>query len=497
MIQDHREDLVTYGHASSGSKHSTHGIRKGAATYAAGGSTAAPGIVAICLRADWSFGSTLSRYLFLEGAQDQYCGRMVAGLPVHSHEFAALPPHFEDSSHADVISATKEQFSQLWEAYPHFRGNLLLCTASLVYHRSILLADRTMGSDARAQLAGTPLFLDVERLCRLAEIVTVEQTSLRATGLPPHTKMLQQQNETQQQLRGIAQQIKEFAQTAVTDIVRGVMENVELDAAGRGIITATALEIALSRHTKAMLDSVKEMVSHVAVTPAAGASLPTGGSASSCTTYKTFQHDVDRRHPTTNGSPRMFPCPEDFTMPCSSTIMLRPAFMLWLKGDVAMGVQPFRQLTTDSFGPNASKIKALHEVNIIVAYPEYAKRMKKNQESLTIWRRIMLVLESALLPDTITPNMSMVQVIEAYDMALQHLKKSYMAFAFASPRHKFGLQTWSKYAKPSYIARFGTASDCKNLAKRRQDSGKYTSTVEEEITKTLASGTPLAKRAKS
>jgi len=87
--------------------------------------------------------------------------------------------------------------------------------------------------------------------------------------------------------------------------------------------------------------------------------------------------------------------------------------------------------------------------------------------------------------------MSLVQVIETYDMARQHLKKSYMAFSFASPRHKqFGLQMWSKYAKP-------TASDCKNLAKRRQDSWKYTSIAEEEITKTLASGTPLAKRAKS
>jgi len=80
---------------------------------------------------------------------------------------------------------------------------------------------------------------------------------------------------------------------------------------------------------------------------AAGASLPTRGAASSCTTYKAFQHDVDRRHPTTNGSPKMFPCPEDFTLPCSSTIMLQPAFMLWLKGNVAMGVQPFRQLITE------------------------------------------------------------------------------------------------------------------------------------------------------
>jgi len=58
-----------------------------------------------------------------------------------------------------------------------------------------------------------------------------------------------------------------------------MMENVALDAAERGIITATALETALSRHTKAMLDSVKEMVSHVAVAPAAGASLPTGGAS--------------------------------------------------------------------------------------------------------------------------------------------------------------------------------------------------------------------------
>jgi len=65
-----------------------------------------------------------------------------------------------------------------------------------------------------------------------------------------------------------------------------------------------------------------------------------------------------------------------------------------------------------------------------------------------------------------------------HNMARQHLKKNYMAFVFASPRHKqFGLQTWSKYAKPSYIARFGTASDCKNLAKRRQDSGSVGSTL--------------------
>jgi len=58
----------------------------------------------------------------------------------------------------------------------------------------------------------------------------------------------------QQQFRGMAHQIKEFAQTAVTDIVRWVMENVELDAAGRGIITTTALATALNRLTKTMLD---------------------------------------------------------------------------------------------------------------------------------------------------------------------------------------------------------------------------------------------------
>jgi len=143
----------------------------------------------------------------------------------------------------------------------------------------------------------------------------------------------------------------------------------------------------------------------VAVAPVAGASLPTGGAASSCITYKKFKHDVDRRHPTTNSSPRMHPCTEDFTLPGSSNIMLRRRLCCVFqcpppfppppsRAMSPLGVQPFRQQTTDSFGPNASKIKALHEVNIIVAYPEYAKRMKKNQESLTTWRRIMLVLES-------------------------------------------------------------------------------------------------------
>ena len=36
--------------------------------------------------------------------------------------------------------------------------------------------------------------------------------------------------------------------------MRWVMENVELDAAGRGIITTTALATALTRLTKTMLD---------------------------------------------------------------------------------------------------------------------------------------------------------------------------------------------------------------------------------------------------
>ncbi|KAG6942611.1 hypothetical protein JG687_00018966 [Phytophthora cactorum] len=73
-----------------------HSIRKGVATYASSSSTRGPSIVRVCVRCGWSLGGVQDRYFRYEAAGDQYLGRVVAGLPRNSAEFAVLPPHFED-----------------------------------------------------------------------------------------------------------------------------------------------------------------------------------------------------------------------------------------------------------------------------------------------------------------------------------------------------------------------------------------------------------------
>ena len=72
----------------------THSFRKGAATYAAGGSTSCPSISAICLRAGWTIGAVQDRYIRYESAADMFVGRTVSGLPPDDPRYQTLPPHF-------------------------------------------------------------------------------------------------------------------------------------------------------------------------------------------------------------------------------------------------------------------------------------------------------------------------------------------------------------------------------------------------------------------
>lgn len=78
-----------------------HSLRKGAVTYCSSGSTMAPSIIAICLRAGWSLKGVENRYFRLENAMDQFLGRVVTGLDLMSGNFAILPPFFTHSNEAD------------------------------------------------------------------------------------------------------------------------------------------------------------------------------------------------------------------------------------------------------------------------------------------------------------------------------------------------------------------------------------------------------------
>ena len=100
-----------------------HSWRKGSASNVASGSTCAPSIIAICLRAGWKLPGSLNRYLFLEQAGDQFVGRVVCGLPIMKREFCVLPPRFrtnlsqEDKEFVDKMYHLTYPNDNLWGAH--------------------------------------------------------------------------------------------------------------------------------------------------------------------------------------------------------------------------------------------------------------------------------------------------------------------------------------------------------------------------------------------
>ena len=92
VIDANRDEIINLG----GEREflGVHSIRKGAAKYASSGSTCGPSGAALNLRVGWTLGNVQDRYIKYEAAGDQYCGRVLPGLPVHSYKFAIIGPLF-------------------------------------------------------------------------------------------------------------------------------------------------------------------------------------------------------------------------------------------------------------------------------------------------------------------------------------------------------------------------------------------------------------------
>jgi hypothetical protein len=81
-----------------------HSFRKGSLTFLSYGSTAGPKSGAIHKRAGWSQGKVNDTYILFKRAGDQFIGRILAGLNIDQHKFAALPPRFGVRGAADGVS---------------------------------------------------------------------------------------------------------------------------------------------------------------------------------------------------------------------------------------------------------------------------------------------------------------------------------------------------------------------------------------------------------
>lgn len=179
----------------------THSLRKGAATFVTAGSVAGPSIIAVLRRGGWSVGDVLGRYFRADSAGDQHVGRTLAGLPVTSYEFAALPPHFpvgaleQAGFQVDALLALVFPFVD-FEAHKNMREVCIMCLASLTHHRKELVKnmhDSHPFHDSYAVRSGA-----LERLSALVVTdenmlgVVHEQVFMKATGVPPHVQILSQ-----------------------------------------------------------------------------------------------------------------------------------------------------------------------------------------------------------------------------------------------------------------------------------------------------------------
>ena len=69
-----------------------HSWRKAAHTKLSCGSTSGPSSAAACIRGGHSIGSTRDVYVVQERASEEYCGKILSGLPEHDARFSVSYP---------------------------------------------------------------------------------------------------------------------------------------------------------------------------------------------------------------------------------------------------------------------------------------------------------------------------------------------------------------------------------------------------------------------
>ena len=309
----------------------THSYRKGSATYTASGSTAAPPIIAICLRAGWKLGGVLNTYLSLEAAGDRFVGRVCSLLPQVSKEFCVLPPRFPHTmatAERQLVDKTmRAMFGEYLKFGTSFAAVLRHCLASLCFHEEWLrkqppahpwhatfLGLKPHVAKELNQLVG-PLKYDGE--CDLVV----------GTGIPPWTTLA---------LR--VDKLEDIIQLLPQRILEGTDKLLDEKGALAGNITKAELRKAMQEIVTQTIESYER--SH-------GRGIP-----------EATVQQVDRLRPQwfrwSNG--KWHRLPEKFVLTCIGTaeagnIARTPlqGFLRWHMSDSSKGICPIRQCQTTDF----------------------------------------------------------------------------------------------------------------------------------------------------
>ena len=187
------------------------------------------------MRFGWALKGAQGRYVQLKADAHGDCvvGRIIAGLPVQDANFSVLPPHFRDEADEGVSGAVKKCFPN---APPNLAPVLLLCLASLVFHKEYLRNNLHQ----KHPLFSTPLFSDPS-FGGLSEMILwglpTPESRLQSTGVPTLTTVLTQLRNSQNEVASIVSTLHELPE----EIVGKLDKKLEEKAVGYNNVTYEGL----------------------------------------------------------------------------------------------------------------------------------------------------------------------------------------------------------------------------------------------------------------
>jgi hypothetical protein len=242
LVVKHKDEVIAMG--IDPDEIGVHSIWKGAATYACSGTTCSPSMGAVCNRDGWTMGKVKDTYMQYEAAQDQYVGRLVAGLNIHSFEFSVSPPYFQPSLMVDNASVMNDV--GIVFPFPIETKHILVmrfCLASLIYSKPFLL--EKLGSATPLpksnclKPAGLESHVQWVRTKFAHEKVDLE---LQICGIPPHVIQLQKLEQISQDLLTSTREYQAAIVSAYSELMREFHQELDARSIGGGQITVSRIE---------------------------------------------------------------------------------------------------------------------------------------------------------------------------------------------------------------------------------------------------------------
>ena len=246
----------------------THSVRKGAATYCAG-MVGGPSPVHINLRAGWTLGGVLDRYLFADAGGDQVTGRVLAGLSFNDASFASLPPHLDSAGLSSVVwPSVLPLYDSLPETFKRALPHLL---ASICHHEAWLRSTLPTTHPLFSTYLFTSGVVSALKPHVLSGCYRCPVSGLTATGIPPHLTMANELKAVTRQSEALRAELQAQCTGLPSSVVNMLLSKCSIN----GAIPVTLDDITrlLASAVEKMRDDVHRALPQPAAPPASAHSV--------------------------------------------------------------------------------------------------------------------------------------------------------------------------------------------------------------------------------